>query len=658
MSDLGGTTTSENPVAAADDVAGAPADGEGERAERPADRSNGRTRPGALHHLRRTLARGTQRARSIRPAALLPFTPLLVLAWQAWDRRWITDDGFINFRVVDMVLAGHGPVFNVGERVETTTSVLWLWTLVVGDVVLPFDLEWVAVLLGLGLTLLGLGLAVAASVRLWRGTGTTTPLVPAGAWGLAVLPPVWDFATSGLEGGLTFAWIGAVAWVLARWGTDPDHRRLGLPAAVLVGLGPLVRPDMAILTGLALVGVLAAQWRTSGWRSRAALVGAAAAIPVAYQIFRMGFFAALVPNTALAKNADGARWTTGWFYLRDLLGTYALWLPLLALAVVVGVPLLRRTGARLRPLVGVATVPLAGVLIAVYVVRVGGDYLHARLLLPAVWALLAPVGVAPLPLRLPWSRRDEATAATAARTVGVERWACAGGLVVVAVWAVVCAGWLRHPGHRVDPERHGLVVDGRASLVASLRIDHPVTAASQGWGPGSPTANPAPADVYLNGVPTTVEPADGLRTPAYAAYGIGITGYALGPGYYMVDMLGLADPVESRMVATHTGLPGHEKPMPTAWLMARVAGGPIDPDIPLPQPLPFVGLLYESPAGELDADVAAASRALACPRLQELLEAVRAPLTAGRFLDNLRAAPRLTGIEIPADPQEAERALC
>ena len=45
-----------------------------------------------------------------------------------------------------MVLSGHGPVFNPGERVEAATSTLWLWLLVVGDVVLPLRLEYIAVL--------------------------------------------------------------------------------------------------------------------------------------------------------------------------------------------------------------------------------------------------------------------------------------------------------------------------------------------------------------------------------------------------------------------------------------------------------------------------------------------------------------------------------
>lgn len=106
-------------------------------------------------------------------------SPVVVLGLRAWHRRWIFEDGFINFRIVDMVLSGHGPVFNPGERVEAATSTLWLWLLVVGDVVLPLRLEYIAVLFGIILTLAGMGLAIAASVRLQRllasDSGPITP---------------------------------------------------------------------------------------------------------------------------------------------------------------------------------------------------------------------------------------------------------------------------------------------------------------------------------------------------------------------------------------------------------------------------------------------------------------------------------------------------
>ena len=45
--------------------------------------------------------------------------------WGGWTRRWMSDDGLIVLRTVRNLLAGNGPVFNAGERVEANTSTLW-----------------------------------------------------------------------------------------------------------------------------------------------------------------------------------------------------------------------------------------------------------------------------------------------------------------------------------------------------------------------------------------------------------------------------------------------------------------------------------------------------------------------------------------------------
>ena len=114
----------------------------------------------------------------------------------------------------------------------------------------------------------------------------------------------------------------------------------------------------------------------------------ALALPVAYQIFRMGYFASLVPSTALAKDSGGLHLAQGWSYLTDLVGTYALWIPLVVLAVAL-VARSVEVGERARTIVVVALV-LAGVLHGTYIVVTGGDYMHGRLLLPALFAVAAP----------------------------------------------------------------------------------------------------------------------------------------------------------------------------------------------------------------------------------------------------------------------------
>lgn len=78
----------------------------------------------------------------------------------AWDRRWMSDDGLIVLRTVRQLLAGNGPVFNVGERVEANTSTLWTYLLAAFGWVPGVPLEWVAVVTGLLCSAAGLLLAL------------------------------------------------------------------------------------------------------------------------------------------------------------------------------------------------------------------------------------------------------------------------------------------------------------------------------------------------------------------------------------------------------------------------------------------------------------------------------------------------------------------
>src|SRR5699024_3280178 len=85
------------------------------------------------------------------------------------------------------------------------------------------------------------------------------------------------------------------------------------------------------------------------WRRRIWLVVISGAVPVGYQIWRMGYYGLPYPNTAVAKDATEAKWGAGWHYLTDLFDPYLLWLPLVLLVVAGAVPMLAwLTAARTR----------------------------------------------------------------------------------------------------------------------------------------------------------------------------------------------------------------------------------------------------------------------------------------------------------------------
>ncbi|PRC53225.1 hypothetical protein C6A85_54920, partial [Mycobacterium sp. ITM-2017-0098] len=59
----------------------------------------------------------------------------VLFGWGAWQRRWIADDGLIVLRTGRNLLAGNGPVFNAGERVEANTSTVWSYLMYLGGLV-------------------------------------------------------------------------------------------------------------------------------------------------------------------------------------------------------------------------------------------------------------------------------------------------------------------------------------------------------------------------------------------------------------------------------------------------------------------------------------------------------------------------------------------
>lgn len=579
--------------------------------------------------------------------------PVALLFVCALARRWMDDDGFINLRVVRNLLAGEGPVYNVGERVEVFTSSLWIGILTILGAA-GIQLEYAAVFGGIALSCLGLGLAVHASMRAdraWSRDSSSGLHWPLGAAMVAILPPNWDYASSGLETGLTFAWLGG-SYVLTVVAIDAPASRKATLAAAFVGLGPLVRPELALYT-LSFLLPLASealggharglQQGHRAWRRPVVLLACAAAAPVAYELFRMAYFAALTPNTAIAKEAFRTNVKQGLCYWKNFFHLYAVYLPLGVIGLFAVVRLVgtiaSRRGLLLAPVVAAA-------LHAAYIVRVGGDYMHGRMFLPVVFAVAMPFATVRL-------ARPERSAPTSI--------ALAVATLPFAAWLVVCGTRLR-----VDRENVCGIGDERGWYARIAEVPRPVllsdythhtfyrvgTTLDTGLSRAcASTFGAAPKDpcrrLFLDedsrGVllpRRTSYPLSGDLSPrvegAAVASAIGIAGYLLPSSVHLVDRLGLADPLGARMELGERGRPGHEKAIGNAWVVARFA----------------------EPERIDDASVTAARHALSCGPLAELAQATRDPLTIGRALRNLVASFRLQSLRVPRDPFTAEERFC
>lgn len=606
-----------------------------------------------------------------------------LFGWGAWQRRWIADDGLIVLRTVRNLLAGNGPVFNAGERVEANTSTVWSYLVTFGGWIGgPVRLEYVALALALVLSVLGIVFAMLGTGRLFAPglRGRRGLLLPAGVLVYIAIPPARDFATSGLENGLVLAYLGLLWWMMVCW-----SQALRLPAApagqgepqeksatsrvfdgslaFVAGLSVLVRPELALIGGLALVMMLVA---ARGWKRRLLIVIAGGLLPVAYQIFRMGYYGLLVPGTAIAKDATGSKWQQGFLYLTNFNKPYMLWAPVMLLAAIGLVLYASRTmpwwarhqipagyGRLARTIQSPPAVVLfmlvSGLVQGVYWIRQGGDFMHGRVLLTPLFCLLLPVAV--IPVVLPGGTRigratgyllAGATSAIWLAVVGWSAWAATSPGLGADATRVTYSGI-------VDERRFYAQATGHAHpLTAADYLDYPrmraVLTAIDNTPDGAlllPSGNYDQWDVVPAIPPPPPPPGSppvkkqiGPHTVFFT--NLGMLGMNVGLDVRVIDQIGLANPLAAHTARIEDGRIGHDKNLFPDW---AVAEGPFLKEYPFIPPY-------------LNEDwVAQAEAALACPATDAMLNSVRAPMGPRRFLSNLFHAAEFTKYRIDRVPR-------
>ncbi|NDK92425.1 glycosyltransferase family 39 protein [Gordonia desulfuricans] len=671
----------------------------------------------------------------------------------AWQRRWIADDGLIVLRTLRNLFAGNGPVFNAGERVEANTSTAWTYLLWFWAWVTDGQLEYVALWVALVLSVAAIPIAMYGTARLLRNRigGVTgdgyTLLLPLGAIVYIAVPPARDFATSGLENGLCIFW-AAVLWCLlvswSRRANGADATRGGAAATLFLafwaGLAPLVRPELAVVGGIALVLVFLAPL---SWKMRVGVVVVAAVLPVGYQIFRMGYYALLVPNPAVAKDASGSKWGQGFTYLANLFGPYTLLLPVI-LAVVAGVLML--IGARLRrlapapapagdsasvdtasgdaptsrrdrlagwsralqtPTAVTVAILLAGAIVFVYWLRQGGDFMHGRVLLTPLFVLLLPLMVIPVTIPVHGVvaafRRTPAAASTDDANTGENtgeainggvsaddapegtdpsagipttetpvpgvpaadvpdastrnrrtRLQLAGSVIMAGLWVttVVWAAMVHEtvlPNAGIDIGRSG-IVDERRFYVTNMGNENPVTAADYLDYPRMQAMVDNIAEHEKEGgvlvasfnydewyyIPLPQSTPQDKRTLTVYFLNLGMTSMNAPLDVRVVDQMGLAYPLAAHTERLEDGRIGHDKVLPTEWVVAESGAVPRRPVLP----------------GFLDEDtVRQAQVALTCPDTRDRFASFEGTWTWQRFKSNLKQSFGFNNYRIERNPE-------
>ena len=304
------------------------------------------------------------------------------------------DDAYIGLRYAKNLADGLGLVYNAGERVEGFTAPAWVvWQALSFKVgIRPEIWSHVTSVACYGGTIL---LLAWHSLRSRQRLGIDAFALPVAALLAAFHPDFGIYATSGIEtSAYTFLILAGYLAVVYR-GREP--RTAALPA-LLFGLVALTRSDgilPAFLAGLWILAYARPRFRTAFvFGSVFLLVWG----PV--QLWRVSYYGDFFPNTYYTKSAMVAWWGQGWVYVRQYFQKYWLFLLVLPALAVAALRIGRLEPARRAPYRRdwFPEVLLAGataVTYTLYIARVGGDFMFARMLIPVtpLYALLVELAM-------------------------------------------------------------------------------------------------------------------------------------------------------------------------------------------------------------------------------------------------------------------------
>ena len=314
---------------------------------------------------------------------------LLVLCVVGYVRQQTVlgfDDAYISYRYAQNLAAGHGPVFNPGERVEGYTNPLYVAVVTPAFFFLPDDaVYFYSVVLSTIFLALSLGIlfVIARENRLgkeaiWAG------LI------FAASPMLWYAVWSGMETCLVLFGFSLLWWGVSR--TENDERSSVVPLVVGSIIVVLTRADGFVMCGVVIAYLMLKQ----RWRPFFILSGSTAVTLGAITVWRLMYYGYPLPNTYYVKVSGELSQrivyaiTSLWYQM----GFMHLYLGVLLFGFVVGafvVVINQRSPLRLMrfefffPPVWLA-----------YWIYVGGDIFKERFLLPfillAAYAVVAYVG--------------------------------------------------------------------------------------------------------------------------------------------------------------------------------------------------------------------------------------------------------------------------
>lgn len=284
---------------------------------------------------------------------------------------WLYDDAMVSMRYARNLVQGIGLAWNPGERVEGYTN--FLWTIYMAFVhLLPVPDSKTSLIVLVTNVLIGAA-TLPSLYTLVRSLGGNTLATLATLAAFIFSANVIYWATFGMKTALlTWLFLQSICRVI-REARDAQPRPLTYLAIAML---TLVRADGLVLAAIVYAFAL---WLNKNKKPALCFSVLSLSIPVAYEIFRIGYYGDWLPNTAYLKiaNWDG-RFAAGLEYLTDFARTYVIFFAF----AVCGAVLLRQQTLR-------ALAVGMGVYLG-YILYAGGDaFPNFRFLLPILPLLTA-----------------------------------------------------------------------------------------------------------------------------------------------------------------------------------------------------------------------------------------------------------------------------
>jgi arabinofuranosyltransferase len=219
---------------------------------------------------------------------------LLLFSYLFVTTAWVVDDAYITFRTVDNFIAGHGLTWNTGERVQAYTHPLWMFVMVA---VVAVTGEYFYSVLALSWVLASSAVLIGAWSLACDGTRKMLAFVLLVVTSKSII----DYASSGLENPLAYLLVLLFYTRYLGVRADLDEARTtdGWLWFIAI-LSYLTRQDTLLLYAPALAHLCWTAWGVRRFRALGPML-LAASPAVAWLLFSTFYYGFPYPNTAAAK---------------------------------------------------------------------------------------------------------------------------------------------------------------------------------------------------------------------------------------------------------------------------------------------------------------------------------------------------------------------